>query len=68
MDVGASNPYRLDDAAELQRADRCAGQQWCEDEMIARTDGGNIETISVNFFQEAERREPASKNDNFWFL
>ena len=59
-------PYvsdRLDDAAELQRADRRAGQQGREEEVVSGTDDDHVEQLLVGFSEDAVA-SPAGAQDH----
>jgi hypothetical protein len=60
---GASD--RLDDAAELNRPDRCAREQRREKKMIARADNRNVVRLHMDTFDEAKPRKPGAEDDEF---
>ena len=55
---------RFDDAAELHRTHRCAGQQRCEEEVVARADHRDVEVPTIQPPDHLHGPETGPQNDD----
>jgi hypothetical protein len=57
------SPHRLDNTAEFDRPNGCAGKKRREKKVIAGTYNRNVEIINVYALQQTEAREACTEND-----